>query len=297
MSVGSDALVVYFRGVSMIDFPQSDLLSRCAEQYLLARNLAANSAYQFRHSIDLFGRFLGQQATLADLEPHTVSHWLAHLEADHSPRSVAGHRTNIMAFWRWLAERGDVQAPRQVRRVRKPDPCPVAWTLDELRQLLRAAETFQHQMPDGSSSSVYFSALVRTAYESGLRRSDLFLLRHEQIRHGGAIQMVQHKTGHTHQPRLTSKTMDLIAQIARNPPLAWPSTNGRHFYTVWKRLVRVAGIRKGALQQIRRSGATHLYKDHPEDVQRYLGHRTPTMQRHYVDLSLAAPQQNLPPEL
>jgi integrase len=58
-----------------------------------------------------------------------------------------------------------------------------------------------------------------------------------------------------------------------------------------------AGVRNGCLQQIRRTGATLLAMTHPEAVQRYLGHRTPTMVRHYVDESIARPQPFLPPEL
>ena len=49
-----------------------------------------------------------------------------------------------------------------------------------------------------------------------------------------------------------------------------------------------AGVRPGALHQIRRSGATQLAKqDGLEAARQYLGHRTDAMVWHYVDVSSA----------
>lgn len=281
----------------MIDFNQSDRLASIASRYALVRSLAASSTYQLGRTISLFGEFLHQPATTSDLTPETANNWLASLEATHSQRTIAGHRTNLLGLWRFLAEEGTVEAPRQIRRVRRPDPMPVAWTLDELRQLLAVAESAPGEFPDGTPFRIYWPATIRTAYETGLRRSDLWILRREQIRGDGSIVLRQHKTGHTHQPRVGKKTLDLLRQIRHDPPLAWQTANVRQWYVEWDRLVAAAGIRPGALQQLRRTGATHLAIDHPEAVQRFLGHRTAAMQRHYVDLSISQPQVEMPPEL
>lgn len=281
----------------MIHHADSRFLIDLAASYFLARNLAPNSQYQLSRSIACFGQHLGRQATIDDLTGDTVSKWLESLEQRLARRTVAGHRTNVMSLWRHLAEQGLVQAPRQVRRVVKPDPCPVAWTIEELRALIAQAEKIQWTMADGTPMSIYFLSTIYFCYETGLRRSDAWLVSLSQIREDGSIQMRQHKTGRTHQPRITQRTLALMKQIKHDPPLAWVGGNPRQWYVHWNLLVAAARIRPGALQQIRRTGATHLYREHPEDVQRYLGHRTPTMQKHYVDLSLAAPQVNMPPEL
>lgn len=68
--------------------------------------------------------------------------------------------------------------------------------------------------------------------------------------------------------------------------------NGR--YTFWrKHVIDVARVCHGAMQQIRRTGATHLAIDHLDAVQQFLGHLTPDMWRHYVDRS---PGDSLPPK-
>lgn len=281
----------------MIDLPNSDRLSVRASQYALSRALAQCSIYQLSHSISLLGKYLNHEPTVHDLTPETVNNWLASLEQTLAIRTIAGHRVNILGLWRYLAEEGVVPAPRQVRLVKKPDPCPVAWTIEELRELIAQAQRQSGLMCDGTPWSIYWEATIRTAYDTGLRKSDLWRLTLDQIRPDGSIAMVQHKTRRSHEPRVTQRTLELLRQVKHSPPLAWPDRNPRQWYNDWGLLVAAARIRPGALQQIRRTGATHLYKEHPEDVQRYLGHRTPTMQRHYVDLSLAAPQANMPPEL
>ena len=280
----------------MISSGDVQSLGQQAARYSLVRNLRGSSNYQLSRSVNLFSQWLGRDAKISDLSGDTVSVWLQAMEQKLSARTVAGHRVNLVGLWRFLAEDGLCEAPRQVRKIEKPDPCPVAWTMEELRLLLQQAQETPGIMCDGTPWCVYWEATIRTAYDTGLRRSDLWILRKDQIRPDG-IQIRQAKTGRTHQPRLGTRTLELLRQIKHAPPLSWPGKNSRQWYTEWNLLVARARIRPGALQQIRRTGATHLYREHPEDVQRYLGHRTPTMQRHYVDLSLAAPQSNMPPEL
>lgn len=114
----------------------------------------------------------------------------------------------------------------------------------------------------------------------------------------GSIVMRQHKTGIPHFPRIRPDTYVGIGALVGDRPLACPYKSQSDWYTFWKKnVITPAGVRHGALQQIRRTGATHLAIGHPEAVQRYLGHRTPSMQRHYVDQSIATPQQHLPPDI
>jgi len=81
---------------------------------------------------------------------------------------------------------------------------------------------------------------------------------------------------------------------ASDYPLRWPG-NARQFYRHWERIVQVAKVRRGALQQIRRTAATYLAKDDRSAVQQFLGHSSPSMQKHYIDESQARKRDIRPP--
>ena len=162
-----------------------------AARYVLVRNLAASSAYQLCRTVALFGEWLNREPTIFDLSGDVVSTWLEKIGETRSTRTVCGHRVNLLALWRFLAEEGVVQAPRQVRRVAKPDPCPVAWTLEEIRALLDQASKATGIMDDGTPYAIYWECTVRAAWDSGLRRSDLWRLTLDVIRPDGTLQLRQ----------------------------------------------------------------------------------------------------------
>lgn len=170
-----------------------------------------------------------------------------------------------------------------------PPPDPRAWTDPELAALIAAAG----QLAGGCkyrprvTRAAYLLALVGAAYDTGLRKGDLFLLRHDWIGAGGVIRMRQHKTSEPHVCSVTPHVAELIASIPYEHPLRWTGSNG-DYSGLWREACDAAGIPRGCTQQVRRTAATIVWEDHPEAVQRFLGHRTPTMWRHYVDQSRGA---------
>jgi integrase len=271
----------------------STALTEIAADYCLTKGLRPSSAWQVAHSVRLFGRWLGRDPLVSDLNDSTVSRWLEHLELTHSLRTVAGHRANILSIWRYA----DIQQPRNVRRVRRPDPCPMAWTIAEVQLLIRVAAVQRGELRNGVSKSDYLTTLILAAYDTGLRKSDLFGLNKDSVRPDGSIVLVQSKVGKVHAARLRLAALEGLKRLPGQYPFADPWRNSRAFYRVWAEVIQTAMIRPGCLQQLRRTGASHLAAIHPEAVQRYLGHRSPEMQKHYVDPSIAQPTQPLPPEI
>jgi len=276
---------------------RSTPLESALAEYLLQHRLQPCSAYQLGHTVALFAAWLQRQATVADLEDGIVSQWLCGLEADHCQRTVAGHRGNLLCLWRIAADQGVVDPPYRVRRVPRPPPHPVAWTLEELRQLLEVCSRQPGTFRDGRPRSLYLTTLIRAAYDTGLRRSDLWLLDRSQVRPDGTIVIRQHKTGWPLTPQLRHTALQGFRGLGGERPLRCPFGSTGAWYKYWQGIISQAQIRPGCLQQLRRTGASHLAIDHPDAVQRYLGHRTPGMQRHYVDLSIARPIAILPPEI
>lgn len=269
--------------------------------YVLFRSISDNSAYQMRRTIGTLREWLARDPMDDDLNDRTISEWIASMQKreSHSPTTIAGHRTKLLCLWRFAADRGAVDPPHRVRDAKRPEPAPISWTIGELQDIITACGQLDgYFRATGSRRSIYCSTLVKFCYESGLRRSDVWRIDRRQIRPDGSIVMRQHKTGIPHFPRIRPDTYVGIGALVGDRPLACPYKSQSDWYTFWKKnVITPAGVRHGALQQIRRTGATHLAIGHPEAVQRYLGHRTPSMQRHYVDQSIATPQQHLPPDI
>ena len=268
------------------------------EDYILYRSLENTSAYQLDRSVRVFEEWLDRPASVSDFTDRMISQFLASVKDDYAQRTVANHRTNLLCLWRFLADEKHCTPPHRVRKVKRPDPCPVSWTFDELTKIVAQCGKLEGQFRSGVNRALYCSTLVKFCYESGLRRSDVWRIKRDMIRPDGSIVLRQKKTSQTHWPRIRIDTLAAIERLGEDPPLACPFKSTGSWYQFWKREVTTpAGVRHGALQQLRRSGATHLAIEHPEAVQRYLGHRTPTMQKHYVDESIARPQQYLPPDI
>lgn len=273
-------------------------LAELIDDYILYRSLTDSSAYQLDRSARVLEEWLERPATIDDFTDRTISRFLLDAARQLAQRTVANHRTNLLCLWRYAADEKMCPPPHRVRQVKRPDPCPIAWTAEELQAIMWQCGQLEGRFRSGIDRALYCSTLVKCCYESGLRRSDVWRLKRESIRPDGSIVLRQKKTSQTHWPRIRADTLAGIQRLTEDPPLACPFKSEGSWYEFWKREVTTpAGVRHGALQQLRRSGATHLAIEHPDAVQRYLGHRTATMRKHYVDESIARPQQHMPPEI
>jgi len=274
------------------------ILLDCVADYAIERRITAGSEYQLGRSVRLFAEWLQRDALPTDLTDRTVSSWLRDLETTHAQRTVAGHRGNLLMVWRFAAGRSLCEYPGKVRREPKPRPTPIAWTTEELHRVLAACDQLTRTSRHGVDLRVYFTAITRAAYETGLRRSDLWRLRRSQIRPDGRIVgLRQHKTGNPITPQLQPETLALIDNLNGDPPLNWTGSDSV-FYHWWAKIIRAANVRSGALQQLRRTGATYIARDAGEDeATAYLGHTTTEMRRHYIDRSISTPHAPQPPRL
>lgn len=252
------------------------------QDYVLERAISPGAAYQLRRTLTLFG----PNRTIADLQPRTVSDWLLSLEATHARRTVAGHRGNLLAVWRWAAGRGLVSMPVGVRKCPRPKPRPVAWTADEFRRLLGACD----RMPDPA----WWRLVLETAYSTGLRRSDLWRVERDYLR-DETLWLTQHKTGEPHACHVSHRAAEAILASDERFPLR--PRDERRFYYEFSWLRRLANVRPGALQMVRRTGATQCEIRQAGSASRFLGHKTATMWQAYVDRSQLPNAPLSPPDI
>ena len=285
------------------DEAEPHTLADWAKRYSLRRGVCAKGAYYVSHTVEVFDSWLCRESTIKELNEDVVSRWVLWLETAPNPRaksgvfsqrSRCGLKSNLVCLWRFLAEEKVCGWPGRIRKVSRPEPQPIAWTVDELKALRKAAtEARGNIVNTGVSKSLYLTTLIDVAYESGLRRSDLWRLEQTHFMPNGTIILRQHKTGHPHEPTIHMDTLKRVKQLPGKFPLKWPGDE-KCFYECWRIwITRPAGVRPGVLQQLRRTGATQIESIRPSDTQRYLGHKSPEMKKHYVDRAQAygpAPQ-------
>lgn len=265
--------------------------SELLANYLKLRPQSAKSANLLRWTETLFAEYLDRPGRLDDLTDATASEWLQWIERRYPSRwTRAGHRSRLLALWRFAAKHHAIAPPAEVRPARPPEPMPRSFTLEEVRRLVASCD----QLPEGTA---WFAALILAAYETGLRRGDLWALRREDINPDGRLWIRQHKTSRPHAPRMTETTASRVLALPGAMPLACPW--GAKKYTAhWQTLRRLAGVTSGGLQQLRRTGATYIARDYGTDAAReFLGHRTHDMVRHYVDRRIARPDIKAPPKV
>lgn len=289
----------------------------CERIYCLERAVSENTQYLLSLSCRMLERWHIAPLTVGQLCDDIASRWIRDLEAmvredgkrAFSPRTVHGRRGDLLCIWRYAYYRGDCERlPCRVRGVKVPTYNPQAWTMDELAKIVGACKSFPGHLGNGIPRRLYFPALIAFVYETGLRRSDVWRVRLDQMHDDGSVIVSQHKTGKPHVARVHAQTLQAVRAIGSlleamgdsraDQPLRWPHTP-KMLYNWIERARQRAGVKRdGALQQLRRSGATHVEREERGAATQYLGHATPELARkHYIDASLAYPVRPLPPAI
>lgn len=205
-----------------------------------------------------------------------------------APQTVANHRRMLCTLRRAALRAGLLvdDCTAEIRRVKCPRPLPRAWSHEEIRRLIAAAQ----QMPGGTSQcpwKILLPAWILVAYSSGLRLGDMLTLRHDAIR-GNKLAIVMAKTGRPHVVMLDSAALQAIASLPIAGPKVFGSLVGRCvLIRAFRRLVKRSGM-LGSGRFLRRSSATYaaVAGMNPSD---HLGHLTPGLaSRCYVDPVLVA---------
>lgn len=257
-------------------------------QYALARGVAENTACQLRYSVQRFERWAGRSLVVSDLQDDLFNQWVADEQkvVGRSPATVARDRRNVLTLWRgaYLDRVAEV-GPGRIRPCKIPRKVPTAWTPDEMRLILKLVSLLYGRHPNGSKWADWWEALIRTAWDSGLRRGDLFEVRNENYSNDVLV-VLQGKTGWPKLSKLRPETQDALTRAGCFERETWFELpySERYFATYFTRIVQSAGVRKGTFKWIRRASATAAEIARPNGAMQHLGHRTNGLAYiHYVD--------------
>lgn len=246
-----------------------------AASYCLTKGVTAGYARQYRI---LTSRLDWHMETLTTDQ---IDSYLTGALLKLKPITVHRHRRMIQTLVREWQRTGQVNGcTRPIRRVQYRLPPVRAWSREEMGRLLAVAS----KMPGGTRQCAYrilMPAWIRVAFSTGLRRSDLLEIEHSQIR-ANKIAVCQQKTGHLHVATLSPAALASIAALPRRGPTIFGGlVSGVQIVRVMRRLVKQAGL-CGTGKYLRRASATYAELV-GISATRQLGHRSPGMQKYYLD--------------
>lgn len=271
-------------------------LTQAVDQIAMECDLAKSTISQYRKAATRYSEYIGHPADAADLTGPRLNEFIAHLQQLRLRNTTASnYRRALCRIWNFLTQTEE-KPSYEIRRLRRPkaeEEPVIAWSLDDLRLLLASCEQFgDRKLRNGIAVRSYFRALLLTAYDTGLRPSDLFIVRWTQYDPASrSITLIQHKTSKPHIVFLADETVAAIEEIRGDREKVFPLTWGgvrrwmeRIFQSAApKGFVRIPGKNLGTL---RKTNATEIYVvDGEAAAAESLGHTSGTRiaRKHYID--------------
>lgn len=254
---------------------------------LRLRGRSANTSRLYGCTIRAFSKWLGYVATLDDLTDLTLSRYLEQRAAVRSPYTAEKERTQLLALWRFAADRSLIKDRPCVPPAPLPERIPTAWSVEQLQSLMKAAAATRGKV-GVIKAGFWYAALISVLWETAERIGAIlscvpedfsppYLTVRAEYRKGGKRDRVY---------QLSDATCGKLRAAAGSARLLeWP----QHPTYLWERyrdVVARAGLghgRKCGFHQLRRSAASH-YAALGGDATKLLDHSSPRItQRWYLD--------------
>jgi integrase len=233
---------------------------------------------------------------VADLTVDNIDAYLTTALNHLAASTVHNHRRMLSTLRKAALRDGLVvdDCTRPIRRVKHSLPMVRAWTHEEMRHLLAVAA----QMPGGTlhcPHRILLPAWILVGYSSGLRLGDLLAITYDSLR-GDRLATVLQKTRQPHVVVLDNNALESIRSLPRRGPKIFGGLVGRSRIIVAMRaLVKRAGL-TGSGKYLRRASATYAQMA-GIDASGHLGHLTPGMKRHYLDMVILSDLKRAVPSL
>lgn len=283
------------------------LLSEYVESYALSHEIRRGTLEQYRVAMNVLNKWRGCPVEVAELSDDLINRFLASLSKEAKPHTVASKKRHLLALWRSAADEGLVAYPKRIRKIRLPDTPKIVWTASQVRQLAEQVERIPGRFPQSEILiGASLGALVRAAWDTGMRRSDLFRLQRLHAERDEWLEMVQRKTGRTILCKLSRDTRAAILRTfddwAVPRQYVWPSTSSavRRITGMIAEAAQDLGLPCAStpLKALRRSSITAVEAQAPGTGYLQAGHSTSqTTIRYYLSPTAAQMARPLPPTL
>jgi site-specific recombinase XerD len=265
--------------------------------YFSERDLRDSTRVFFRCKVAVFERWLGRAATLADLNSTTVNAFLDYRISDRSRETARSERAVLHALWQAAFDARLLEhPPLRLKKIRRAVPEVEAWDCGQIDGLLKAAVTQRgcfrvNRVP----KSLYWLAVVRTLFDTGLRTGDLLHLEAPKFVGPGSYQIVQRKTAKPVFVEISPETwqaMQAIKAPARKL-IFGDVVCRRAFFEGFAVVCKAAGL-DGRTKMLRRASGSLVEAEFPGEGHNHLGNGRSVFERHYLARRLAPVQARRP---
>jgi len=207
-----------------------------------------------------------------------------------------------MGLWRQAHKLGaTTTGAAEVRRVHCPGIEVEGYSIEEVDALLAAAAAMRGEVSRTRiPCNLYWTSLVRTLWDTGLRSGDVLAITTSSYDLVGRLWVYEHKTGKSGWHKLRPSTNDAIAAcIAATRPRShiWPGLKPRSFCRAFGRLAAAACL-PGTSRWLRSGSGSAVERDNPGQGWRFLNHSGPTVfEKHYRIDKVCQPESIMPPEI
>jgi integrase/transcriptional regulator with XRE-family HTH domain len=253
-------------------------------------------------AIRAFGRYLGRDAVLGDLNQDRVLDYLNYLlEGDRmAPASIQTHRERLLALWRFAAKKRWLPDFPEVPSVRIPKRVPDAWTRDDMQRLMDAAGQLDGRLGN-VPASLWWQTIFNVVFDTAERIGAVLKLRFDHVSHDGWVTFAaETRKGKTRDKRLRLRpeTLDGIRAIREQAEpeetlvFAWP-LSPTYIYRIYGRLLDAAGLpnnRRTKFHKIRRTTASE-FEAAGGNATELLDHSSRSTTKRYLDPAVLREQQ------
>ena len=273
------------------------------DQIAVLKNLSDRTVELYGETLDRLRDHLGHEATLDDLDDLVVARFLRWRSQQSnkrkgllSPASVAKDSAHLRTIWNWCAKKrmkranGELLEFPDYARPKVPKPRPVAYTAEELQQLLDTAR-YRKGYVSGVPAAWLWPTMLKAMFETGERVGAVLALRWGEVDLDRRTLTFLAATRKGHRETITrSISPELAAALAarRRAPndLVWPWLEDRKMMSAYgslRVLCRTAGVPYHPFHSIRKATASYL-KRAGVSAKTQLGHSSEEMaENHYYD--------------
>lgn len=274
----------------MICTPETTLQEFLTDIYAPLKGIDERTIIVYTMTIKPFGKFLGHEPRLCDLEELTVARFLASRVRERAPATAAKDRSQLRALWEFAARRGILNTWPTIPLIKVPERVPEAWLTEEFERLLFEASK-ERVVLDGIPAGLFWRALLLVLYDTGERITSVMGLRWSGWRGSTVLFRAEHRKGQRRDivRDISVETADAMLAIRGDrgpddPVFPWP----RNRQYLWRRLgiilerAKLPAGRKDKFHRIRKTTASY-FEAAGHSAQRLLDHADPQTTRAYLD--------------